>query len=70
METATVSSKYQIVIPKKVRDAIDLRPGERLGFVVQGRSLHIVPVGDLTLLRGIFAGADQSGIRDRSDLPE
>jgi len=37
MQTATISSKYQLVIPKQIREAIDLRPGERLGFVLHGR---------------------------------
>lgn len=69
MQTATISSKYQLVIPKKIREAIDLRPGERLGFVLHGRSLHIVPIADLALLHGLLAGADPAGIRDRSDAP-
>ena len=69
MDTATVSEKFQVVIPRRVREQLHLKPGEKLAFVVQGRSLHVVPVGTLDSLRGLAAGADTSGVRDRSDAP-
>jgi AbrB family looped-hinge helix DNA binding protein len=67
METATLSSKYQIVVPRRVREALGLHPGERISFVVKGRSAHLVPVGDLRALRGALKGASTDDVRDRSD---
>jgi AbrB family looped-hinge helix DNA binding protein len=69
MDTATVSAKFQIVIPRRVRERLALKPGEKLAFVLQGRSLHVVPVGGLDALRGLAAGASTEGVRDRSDEP-
>lgn len=67
METATLSSKYQVVIPRAVREALHLEPGGRLAFVVKGRTIHLVPIGDLRSLRGRLKGASTEDIRDRSD---
>lgn len=66
MDTATVSAKFQLVIPRRVRERLALKPGDRLAFVLQGRSLHVVPVGGLNDLRGLAAGARTDGVRERS----
>ncbi len=67
MQTATVSSKFQIVIPAAVREAIALRPGERLAFVLKGRALHLVPVEPIASLRGLLRGANTDDVRDRTE---
>ncbi len=67
MQTATVSSKFQIVIPAAVREAIALRPGERLAFVVKGRALHLVPIEPVAALRGLLRGANPDDLRDRPE---
>lgn len=67
METVTLSSKFQVVIPRAVREALALAPGQRLAFVVKGRTMHLVPIGDVRSLRGRLKGASTEGIRDRSD---
>ena len=69
MDTATVSEKFQVVIPRRVREQLALKPGEKLAFVVQGRSLHVVPVASLASLHGLALGADTRDYRDRSDAP-
>lgn len=68
METARLSTKYQLVIPKRVREALDLRPGQRFTVVVKGNVVSLVPVGDLRRLRGILPTANTGGVRDRSDV--
>lgn len=67
METATVSSKFQLVVPRGIREKMGLKPGERLAFVLEGRTLHLVPVESLDALRGRMAGASTEDVRDRSD---
>ena len=54
MSTATVTTKGQITIPKKIRQALDLRAGDQLVFVVEGDKAFIYPSRKRTLsqLRG------------------
>jgi AbrB family looped-hinge helix DNA binding protein len=68
METATLSSKYQVMIPKHVRERLRLRPGQKFTVVEKGDSVVLVPIGGIEDLRGALANADASGLRDRSDL--
>ncbi|GAB6040465.1 AbrB/MazE/SpoVT family DNA-binding domain-containing protein [Endothiovibrio diazotrophicus] len=68
MEAATLSSKYQIVIPKAIRDRLHLNPGQRFVFVTKGDVISLVPLREMDQLRGIAKGADTAGIRDRSDV--
>ena len=57
MSTVTVSSKYQVVIPKDVRDRLGIRPGQKVeAFAVAGR-IEFVPVRPISELRGMLTGA-------------
>lgn len=67
METVRISSKYQVVIPKAVRQELDLKPGQAVMVMVKGRALEVVPVGDLASARGMLKGADIADYRDRTD---
>ncbi len=66
MIAATLSSKFQISVPKAIRDAMQLKAGQRLAFLRVGNSLRLVPVRDLDTLFGIAKGAGTDDIRDRS----
>jgi AbrB family looped-hinge helix DNA binding protein len=66
MSIATLSSKFQISIPKDVREAMHLRPGQRIAFLRIGSTLKLVPVPDIEDLFGIAKGADTDNYRDRS----
>ncbi|SSC73167.1 unnamed protein product [Ciceribacter sp. T2.26MG-112.2] len=67
METATLSSKFQISIPKDVRDRQNWKAGQRFVFIPKGVGVLVMPVPELAELKGIAKGADASDIRDRSD---
>lgn len=55
METATLTSKSQITVPKAVRDALGLSPGDRIRFVPSLNGYRLVAVkADITSLRGSF----------------
>jgi AbrB family looped-hinge helix DNA binding protein len=64
MDTVTVSPKYQIVIPKAVRDAMGLEPGQKLRVFRDGRIIHLVPVRPIKEARGMFPGIDTHVPRD------
>lgn len=60
MTTVTVSSKGQIVVPKRIRDALRLKPGMRLQVELQGDRLVLKPLheGIADHLYGRFRGGD------------
>jgi AbrB family looped-hinge helix DNA binding protein len=64
---ATLSSKFQISIPKEVREAQGWEAGLKLAFIPKGKGVMLVPVPTLQELRGIAVGADTTGYRDRED---
>jgi len=66
-DTATLSSKFQISIPKAVREARGWKAGQEFVFVPKGSGVLLVPVPDIKDLRGIAKGADPTGYRDRRD---
>jgi AbrB family looped-hinge helix DNA binding protein len=68
MSSATLSSKYQILIPKEVRDAMGFQPGQKFDFVTVGDSLKIVPQRAMRELFGVASSAKTAAfVRDRSD---
>jgi len=56
MSTITVSSKYQIVIPAKIREALGIRPGERLHAIEYRGRIELVPVRAMRAARGSLKG--------------
>ncbi len=56
MDTLTVSPKYQVVIPQKIREAIGLRSGEKVQVFAFRNRIEIIPVRSLRLLRGLVKG--------------
>ncbi len=70
MSIATLSSKYQISIPKDIREAMHFKPGQQLAFLRVGKSLRLVPVRKMEDFFGMAEGADTDNIRDRSTRRE
>ncbi len=64
---ATISSKYQIVIPKKVRESLNLKPKQKLTVFEKDGMLILVPQSSLEDLRGIAAGANTGDYREKKD---
>ena len=68
MGNVTLSSKFQISIPKEVRESQGWKPGQKLAFVYKGGGAYeLVPVPRLKDIRGIAKGADTTNYRDRYD---
>lgn len=63
----TLSSKYQISIPKSVRAAQHWEPGQKFAFVPRGRGVILVPVPRLADLLGSMPDANGDDYRDRND---
>jgi len=67
MSATTLSAKFQISIPKDVREAMGLKPGQKFEFLRIGRTLKLVPQPRMEDLFGLGRGADPDGYRDRND---
>ena len=58
MPAVTVSPKYQVVIPKEIRERLGLSPGQRIQLVVYGDRIELIPVRPVKRMRGFLEGID------------
>ncbi|HET7266577.1 MAG TPA: AbrB/MazE/SpoVT family DNA-binding domain-containing protein [Oleiagrimonas sp.] len=65
--TTTLSSKYQISIPKAVREAQQWKAGQEFVFIPKGKGVLMMPVPTRRQLAGLAEGAKATGYRDRQD---
>ena len=56
MTVVTLSSKYQVVIPKDVRERLGLSPGQKVQAMAVGGRIELVPVEPIERLRGFLKG--------------
>lgn len=67
MQTVTLSTKSQLVIPREVRDRLDLEPGSKLTVIEKGGIIYLVPERPLEELRGVARRAKRKGLREKKD---
>lgn len=67
MTTVTVSPKYQVVIPKSVREKMPLKKGQQMTVLVKGDVIYLVPIMPMKHYRGIFKGMNQDNLREKKD---
>ena len=67
MATTTISPKFQIVIPKEVREKLHLTPQQRLQVVEKGGVITLVPEVPLKSLKGALKGMPKTDIREKKD---
>ena len=67
MTQVTVSSKYQVVIPKDVRRQVPLRTGQKLAIVVKEGLITLLPDRPLASLRGFLKDMKTGEIREKRD---
>ncbi|KPJ82997.1 MAG: AbrB family transcriptional regulator [Gemmatimonas sp. SG8_23] len=67
MQTVTLSTKYQLVIPRDIRKRLELEPGDQLTVVEKGGILYLVPERPVEEMRGIARGTKRRGLRDKKD---
>lgn len=64
METLIISPKFQVVIPKSIREALKLFPGQKLQAVVLQDRIELIPLRSIKSMRGFLKGIDCDVIRD------
>lgn len=67
METVKVSSKYQVVIPEKLRAEAHIKPGDKMLAIAKHGILQYVPVRPLNKTKGMILGVDTDDLRDKTD---
>jgi AbrB family looped-hinge helix DNA binding protein len=67
METVTLSSKDQVVIPREVRKLFNLKPGQKIMFIPYNGSLGAVVIPLIKTARGMLKGISTENIREETD---
>lgn len=67
MYPVTISTKYQVVIPREVREQFGLKPGQKVMFIAYNNTLRVVVVPSIEKARGMFKGLSTEGIREEKD---
>jgi len=64
VETLTISPKFQVVIPKAIRERLGLSPGQKLQAVLYGDRIELIPIEPARRLRGFLKGIDTAVARE------
>ena len=67
MDTVTISSKFQMVIPRAIREKWNIKPGQKVRLIVFGNRLEVVPVRDIREARGFLKGMSSNIEREEAD---
>ncbi len=67
MDTVTISSKFQMVIPRAIREKWNIKPGQKVRLIVYGNHLEVVPVRDIREARGFLKGMSSDIEREEED---
>ena len=65
MSTVTVSPKYQVVIPQVIREALGIKPGQRIQAMQYQDRIELIPVRPIRKARGMLKGLDTTVKRER-----
>ena len=68
MQSVTVSPKFQVVIPRQVREAMDIRPGQKVRVLQYEGRIELVPERAMRDMRGTLKGMDTSVPREPDRL--
>ena len=68
MEAVKISPKFQVVIPKKLREALNLSPGQRVQMVIYGNRIEMIPLKKISEMKGFLKGIDTTVKREPDRL--
>lgn len=67
MEAVTISSKNRVVIPREVRNQFNLKPGQKIMFILYNNILYVVIIPSIKQARGMFKGIGTDVKREEVD---
>lgn len=68
MEAVKISPKFQVVIPKKVRESMQLKPGQQMQVIEYGNRVELIPTKSVESMRGFMKGCNTEFKRDDDRL--
>ena len=68
MTTVTVSPKYQVVIPKEIRESTGIISGQQVQMFTYRNRIELIPIKPMKKMRGFLKGIDTNVIRDKDRL--
>jgi AbrB family looped-hinge helix DNA binding protein len=68
MTTVTVSPKYQVVIPREIRESLGLQPGQKVQVLQYENRIEFIPVRPIEQMRGFLKGIDTTVERETDQL--
>jgi AbrB family looped-hinge helix DNA binding protein len=68
MQTVTVSPKFQVVIPREVRESLHLRPGQKMQVIEYAGRIELIPGRDIADLRGFLKGINTDFERENDRI--
>lgn len=67
MSVVTISSKYQVVIPRLIREQFNLKPGQKIMFIPYKNTLRVVIVPSIEEAEGLYKNIDTDPQREKED---
>jgi AbrB family looped-hinge helix DNA binding protein len=64
MSTVTVSPKFQVVIPKEIRDSMQIKSGQKIQMISYGDRIELIPIKPMKEMRGFLKGINTDVPRD------
>lgn len=64
METVTVSPKFQVVIPSRIRELLGVEPGQKIKVILYDNRIELIPVKPIRETRGFLMGLDTAVDRE------
>ena len=68
MQTVTVSPKFQVVIPKSIRETLQLKPGQKMRVIEYDGRIEMIPDREISELRGFVKGINTDIHREKDRL--
>jgi AbrB family looped-hinge helix DNA binding protein len=68
MDTVKVSPKFQVVIPRRVREQLGIEPGQRVQVLIYNNHLEFIPLKPIKQARGFLKGIDTAVRREKDRL--
>ena len=68
MEAVKISPKYQVVIPKRIRESLHLKPGQKMQMIEYGYRIEMIPARSIAEMRGFLKGINTDFDREEDRL--